>query len=122
MLALSTAFKELLWWKRFFDSIEFKLEHSTQIQCDNMQTIRAFTSDSSQFTTKLRHVNIHKHWLRQEVQNHSIYITWTSSSTIISDGLTKALSSQRHKDFIKHLGLERDSHSHEDGDASFEEE
>ena len=74
LLILSTAFKELFWWKRFFDSIEFKLKHSTQIQCDNMQTIRVFINDSSQFTIKFRHVNIHKHWLRQKVQNHFIYI------------------------------------------------
>ena len=115
LLAISNAAKELIWWRRFFNAIEFKLDPEIRIQCDNVQTIRAFTHDSSQFTTKLRHVDIHKHWLRQEVQKKTIYITWTPSSTIIADGLTKALPPQRHSEFVRHLGLEKDRSNEEGG-------
>lgn len=95
LLAMSTAGKETIWWNRFFDSIDFDPGHKTHIQCDNMQTIRAFTSDTPKFTTKMRHVDIHRHW---------IAIEWTSTK-IVADGLTKPLSPQRHKEFIRQIGL-----------------
>ena len=106
LLAVSHASKEILWWNRFFESIYFELGHAVRIQCDNMQTIRAFTTNTAQFTTKLRHVDIHRHWLKQEIRNKAIDIQWTSSAKIIADGLTKVLPPQRHKEFVKLLGLQ----------------
>lgn len=84
-----------------------KIEHETYIQCDNMQTIRAFTADTPKFTTKLRHVDIHRHLLRQVVQSKRISIEWTSTTAILADGLTKALPPQRHKEFVRLIGLRR---------------
>ncbi len=46
LLANSLTGKETIWWTQFFDSIHFSLEHEVSIQCDNMQTIRAFTTDN----------------------------------------------------------------------------
>lgn len=106
MLALSTTAKETIWWERFFESIDFSPGHKTSIECDNRQTIRAFISDNAKFTTKLRHVDIHKHWLRQEVRKGTIDIRWTPTAAILADGLTKTLSSQRHKEFIRLIGMQ----------------
>lgn len=61
LLAISTAGKEVIWWTRFFESISFELGYTTRIQCDNMQTIRVFTTNATRFITKLRHVDIHRH-------------------------------------------------------------
>ena len=105
LLAISTAAKETIWWTRFFDSINFDPGHETYIQCDNMQTIRAFSSDTPKFTTKLRHVDIHRHWLRQEVQQNRVKIEWTPTTAILADGLTKSLPPQRHKEFVRLMGL-----------------
>ena len=116
LLTISNAIKKLLWWKKFFDFIEFKLNSEIIIQCDNIQTIRVFTHDSSQFIIKLRYVNIHKHWLRQKVQKQIIFIIWISSSTIIVDDLIKTLSSQRHIEFVKHLSLEQNRFDEEEFD------
>ena len=63
-------------------------------------------SDNAKFTTKLRHVDIHKHWLRQEVRKGTINIRWTPTAEILADGLTKALSAQRHKEFVRLIGME----------------
>ena len=114
LLTISNAIKKLLWWKRFFDFIKFKLDFEIRIQCDNIQTIRDFTHDSSQFIIKLRHVNIHKHWLRQKVQKQIIFIIWISSSTIIVDDFIKTLSSQKHIEFVKHLSLEQNRFDEEE--------
>ena len=108
LLGLTLTGKELLWWKRFFEAIAMDLDYKVQIECDNTQTIRIVKSTNSQFTTNLRHVDIHHHWLRQEYQKKSIDIKHTPTVKILADGLTKALSPQRHKEFVILLGLEDD--------------
>ena len=47
--------------------------------------------DSPKLVTKLKHVDIAQHWLRQEVANKSINIEWISTNEMAADGLTKAL-------------------------------
>ena len=54
---------------------------------------------------KLHHVNIHKHWLRQEVQAGHLKINWISTMQMPADDLIKALSHQKHENFLRLLGL-----------------
>jgi hypothetical protein len=70
-----------------------------------MQTIRLLTESTPKLSTKLRHVDIHNHWLRQEMQEQRLKVQWTPSAKIVADGLTKALPRQRHELFIKQLNL-----------------
>jgi hypothetical protein len=56
--------------------------------------------------TKLRHVDIHSHWLRQEVQRGAITIVWQETKKMIADGLTKALSGAVFQRFTEAIGLE----------------
>ena len=72
LLAISSAGKELIWWTRLFQEIKLDLQMMPNIQCDNRQTIRALTENK--LVTKLRHVDIHKHWLRQEIAKDRIKI------------------------------------------------
>jgi hypothetical protein len=55
--------------------------------------------------TKLRHVDIHQHWLRQEVQANRIAVQWVSTNNMPADGLTKSLPRQRQEKFVQMLGL-----------------
>jgi len=55
--------------------------------------------------TQLRHVDIHNHWLRQEVMGDRIEVTYTPSSALMADGLTKALQGPKFKEFTKQLNL-----------------
>jgi hypothetical protein len=70
-----------------------------------MQTIHLLTHDSQKLDTKLRHINIHQYWLRQEVQAGRIRINWIPTSERPANGFTKALSRQRHEKFIQQLNL-----------------
>jgi hypothetical protein len=106
LLALSDTAKETYWWNRFFRSIKFDLDTQLTVQCDNLQTIRLLTKEDPHLATKLRHVDIHKHWLRQEVQAGRVNIEWVPTADMPADGLTKSLPRQRHESFIKQLGLE----------------
>ena len=105
LLAISEAAKSILWWKRLFDSIEFNPEHGLSIACDNSQTIGLLSKEDPQLRTKLRHVDIHHHWLRQEVQAGRVAVNWFETARMPADGLTKILPIQRHAEFIRMLGL-----------------
>jgi len=106
LLAMSITANTKMWWDRFFQELQLNVGGITYIECDNRQTIRAFSKPGAQLTTKLRHVDIHRHWLRQEVQKGTIHIEWTATTKILADGLTKMLPPQRHQEFIKLIGLE----------------
>ena len=67
--------------------------------------MRLLNESSPKLTTKLRHVDIHQHWLRQEIQNKRIRLQWTPSAKMVADGLTKLLPPQRFKQFVKQLNL-----------------
>ena len=68
LLALSHTASELYWWQRLFQQMALNLNQDYLIHCDNLQTVRLMLQDSPKLITKLRHVDIHNHWLRQEVQ------------------------------------------------------
>jgi len=82
------------------------LEEPLQLECDNKQTIRLLEEESTKLTTQLRHIDIHQHWLRQEVQQGRVVAKWVKTSAMIADGMTKVLSGQKHKEFVKMLGMD----------------
>ena len=92
LLALSTAASELQAWNRFFRHIRFEPDVRSTIYCDNLQTMGVATKDDDKLFTKLRHVDVHQHWLRQEVANGHISIQWLPTNRMPADGFTKALS------------------------------
>jgi len=88
-----------------FKSLDFNPGEKLQINCDNLQTIRVLADDHPLLSTKLRHVDIHQHWLRQEVQEDRISVQWISTNNMPADGLTKPLTRQKQERFIQLLGL-----------------
>jgi hypothetical protein len=105
LTALSHAAKELLWWQRFFQGIKLDLDQEYQINCDNLQTVGLILKETPRLVTKLKHVDIHNHWLRQEVAHQKLQINWISTTEMPADGLTKALPRQKHEAFIRQLRL-----------------
>ena len=100
-----TSWEGGIWWQNFFREINFKLPEKMSIRCDNRQTIRLLTNESPQLTTKLRHVDIHHHWLRQEVIQKRVHIEWISTNEMPADGFTKAFTRQKHDHFLRLLNL-----------------
>jgi hypothetical protein len=105
LLALTHAATEALWWNRLFEDVGFRLDHDVVINCDNQQTIRLLTKDLPTLVTKLKHVDIRQHWLREQVADKRINIAWTPTNQMPADGLTKALPRQKHQNFVQQLGL-----------------
>ena len=105
LLALSQTAKESIYLSRLLKALSLELDEPLAIECDNRQTIRLL-AESAKLQTKLRHVDIHSHWLRQEVQRGSITLTWQESKKLMADGLTKALLRGSFDRFTEMIGLE----------------
>lgn len=110
LLSLSETARSLQWWKRFISRIQFNPDHTISIRCDNRQTVELLTSEQAKINTKLRHVDIHGHWLRQEVREGRINVIWVPTGQMVADGLTKLLPRQRHEHFVKMLKMADISH------------
>jgi hypothetical protein len=104
-LALSEAAKASYWWKRVFNTMGFDPQHQIMVYCDNQQTINMLTSENIEQRSKLRHVDIHRSWLRQEVQEGRLHVKWIPTNRMIADGLTKSLTAQKHHEFVRMLNL-----------------
>lgn len=105
LLALSETARQCYWWKRLFKQLDYNLGHLIKVQCDNKQTLRLMEENVAKLATKLRHVDIHSHWLRQETQAGNIHFRWTPTASMFADGLTKPLPRQKHRTFVAQLGL-----------------
>ena len=104
--ALEYAARETYWLHRIFKAINFNPDTQPEVRCDNTQTLRLLQSQVPILNTRLKHVDIAHHWLRQEVQAGNLHVSWIPTSQQAADGLTKILPRQKHEEFIKQLGLE----------------
>ena len=86
--------------------LEVNLNHDDMvIQCDNQQTLRLVKEEIGKLYIKLKHVDIHNHWLRQEHQQRRITVRYVESKSMIADGLTKALPLDSHRRFLDQMNL-----------------
>jgi hypothetical protein len=77
-----------------------------RIWCDNSQTIRLVNAEIATLTTKLKHVDIHNHWLRERAHREEISVAYVSTENQLADGLTKALDRAKFNVFRAQMGLE----------------
>jgi hypothetical protein len=106
LLALAQAAKEAMFISRLIKELGIRLDDQRiRIQCDNQQTIQLVNKDIAKLQTKLRHVDIHNHWLRQEAQKNRIKVEYRPTTDMIADGLTKTLSFAQFQKFVRQIGL-----------------
>jgi hypothetical protein len=105
LLTLSWITKKTIWWKQFFESIQYDSMKKLHIRCDNRQTLRVSKKELLKLDTKLKHVDIHKHWLRQKIQTKGISVSWCLTAEMSADDFIKKLSRQKHEEFLRQLHL-----------------
>ena len=66
-LAISQTAKEAIYLSRLMQALNLVISEALTIKFDNAQTIWLLVDKSMKLQTKLRHVDIHSHWLRQKV-------------------------------------------------------
>jgi hypothetical protein len=106
LIALSATEGEMEWWIRVFQYVKFDPEIHSRIYCNNEQTVEIVKKEDKRLHTKLRHVDTHQMWVRQEIQEGQLYLEWCPTAEMPADGLTKSLVRQKHAEFLRQLGLE----------------
>ncbi|KAI1000382.1 hypothetical protein K3495_g7810 [Podosphaera aphanis] len=109
LVALTAAARELIALKRFVKYVTGDHNFRMTLLCDNQQTVKILTQQTPLLTTKLRHIDIHQHWLREKLisdKSNNVKLTWVPTSQMPADGLTKRLHIAKHRDFVKQIGLE----------------
>lgn len=105
LLALSLVGSEMEEWCRLFNGLYLKINQTPIIWCDNQQTVGIVTKEQDKLSTKLKHVDIHQSWVRQEVEQNRLHVQWRSTSQMPADGMTKMLPRQKHTEFVQQLHL-----------------
>lgn len=103
LLSLSYAAREVISIIRLFSQIGLDIEHQPSLQCDNQQTVNLIISERPQITTKLKHIDINRHWVREQHQAGTIDVEWTPTAEMPADGFTKRLAKGKHASFITAL-------------------
>jgi hypothetical protein len=105
LLALLHDVKKYIWWIHLFKKLRFDSNQNLIIYEDNLQTIRLMKSKIARIDTKLRHIDVAQCWLKEMIQNDHLHVEYLFTTKMMTDDLTKLLSFQKHKKFVRHLGL-----------------
>jgi hypothetical protein len=104
-VTLSLAASQMEEWMQFFTGINLTLDFTPTIWCDNQQTVGIVTKQQDKLHTKVKHVDIHQLWIRQEVTASRINVEWVPTDRMPAGGLTKVLLKQKFAEFIHQLDL-----------------
>jgi hypothetical protein len=97
--------KKYIWWIHLFKKLKFDSNQSLIIYENNLQTIRLMKSKIARIDIKFRHIDVVQCWFREMIQNDHLHVEYLLTTKMIVDDLTKLLSSQKHKKFLRHLDL-----------------
>jgi hypothetical protein len=106
LLGLANVGKETVALQRLLKDIQLDLGEPWRIFCDNQQTIRLVVQEGGRVATKLRHVDIHNMWLRQEHQKSTFQVVYIPTNDMPADGLTKNLPRYKFEHFRSLLNLQ----------------
>ncbi|EED18410.1 conserved hypothetical protein [Talaromyces stipitatus ATCC 10500] len=99
LLALSQAVKEGKFVMRLLKEIGVRFDE------DKLTTVRLVNEEAFKLQTNLRHVDIHNHWLRQEVKERLVNMQYTPTKEMIANGLTKVLGRSEFEEFVEQVNL-----------------
>lgn len=110
LVSLSEAARECIFISRLLRNLGKRLKEEPSvmlpgIDCDNQTTVNLVTKEYVPLNTRLRHIDIHNHWLRQEIKEKRIQVQWVPTMSMIADGLTKAYTEQQMKAFRTTIGM-----------------
>ena len=83
LLALSQTAKKAIFTSQLLKALTLQLNELLIIECDNSQTLRLVMKESMKLLTKLRHVDIHNHWLCQEYAEWWVLFDWTPTQDMM---------------------------------------
>ncbi len=107
-MAQTQAAKEAIWLTRLLSELNIGFGLPTKpilIKADNQGAI-ALTKDP-RFHSRTKHIDIHWHFVRDQVETGAVQFEWVATNEMAADGLTKALTKDKHAVFVGQIGLKK---------------
>jgi hypothetical protein len=76
----------------------------TLIYGDNQGSLAL--AENPEFHQRTKHVDIQYHYIRQQVEEGNVQLSYKKTADMVADGMTKPLNGPKHAIFTKMLGLE----------------
>lgn len=105
LFAVSEIVKDVIWLQNMLtelNCIEY-MSRPINIFCDNQATIQWLKNAKS--STKTRHVNLKFHFVRDEIENGIINVSYVNTNEMIADCLTKSVSKEKLEWCCMHMCL-----------------
>jgi transposase InsO family protein len=91
-IAISAAVQEVTWVNSLLNELSFPQTCPSQVYCDNQAAIYICNNDTLHARTK--HIDIRHHYIREEIINKNINISYVSTTEQQADIFTKPLGKQ----------------------------
>lgn len=103
-MALKEGIKEQIWLQSLYQQLGIPYRNDqTTLYTDSQSAIALAKNPEHHARTK--HIDIQYHFVRQNVQDTTVKLTYIPTTDQPADGLTKALDSTKFARFIRYLGL-----------------
>ena len=103
---LTNAAKDAAWLRNLLTQLQYSGQdiEPTLIYGDNQSSLAL--AEDAKAHQRSKHVDIQYHYIRQQVQDKRVFLSYVETQQMVADGLTKPLTAAKHAIFIKMLGLE----------------
>ena len=101
--ALTEAAAELMWVQSVMSELGIKSTDTPVLYCDNIGA--TYLSANPVFHSRMKHLALDYHFVRQQVQAKKLRVTHISSVDQLADALTKPLARSRFETLTSKIGL-----------------
>lgn len=102
-MALAEAAKESIFLNRFLGELGAVEPMDGTIFCDNQSAIAL--AENPMFHSRTKHIDVRHHFIREKVQERSIFVKHVPTDKMVADIFTKTLPVVKHSTHCKSLGL-----------------
>ncbi len=104
--ALTEAMKEAKWHQILLKELKYRGDDVVPVELCGDNTGALSLAENPEHHGRAKHIDIRMHYIRQEVQNGSVVLTYVPTENMVADGFTKPLPGPKHQAFIGQLGME----------------
>ena len=102
-IAAAHAAKEAIWLRCLLPKLRESLKLPTTLFINNQSAM--VIAQNPEFHNRMKHIEVQYHFLQQVVDDGEIHLEYLPTREQIVDILTKGLSREKHKVFVRKMGL-----------------
>ena len=103
-IALASAAQEAVWVRQLLTDLRSNPEEATRIYEDNQSAI--CLAKNPQFHGRAKHIGIKYHFIREQVENGNVELSYYRTEEMVADMLTKGLGREQLRKLRKMSGLD----------------